>query len=327
MIVPVHGHAGLTKRCVDALLAAPPSDHMLQVVVVDDASDDSTPELLAEYEDRITVVTHRENTGFAGACNDGAAAAGCEHLVFLNNDIEFEPGWLDALLDYADRNPRAAVVGTRLLYPNGTIQHAGIVVTQERFPRHVYGGFPGDHAAVSKSRRFQCVTAAATLFRAGPFAEVGGFDTAFLNAYEDVDLCLRLGERGYEVHYCADSVLRHLETATRDFRDYWRNHELYLERWGDKVEPDDLRYYIEDGLLQLEYWDQFPIRMTISPLLATCSPPEDELSAAEIATVRARQVFELLRENTHLRVRLLDLGHELERARESALRNAVVDQS
>lgn len=306
VVIPVYNHAAVTRRCLDELLAEPRHDLEWELIVVDDASVDATLEMLSEYGERITLVRHDENKGFAHSCNDGAAAASGRYVVFLNNDTESTSGWLQALLAYADRNPAAAVVGSKLLYPNGTVQHAGIVITQERFPRHVYGGFPGDHSAVGKSRRFQCVTAAATLFRADVFADAGGFDPAFHNAYEDVDLCLRLGRMGHEVHYCADSVLTHLETVTRDFRDYERNHQLYLERWGAEVEPDDLRYYIEDGLLEIEYWDQFPIRLAVSPLLAEVVTPAGDRTAAEIATIRARQVFELLRENAHLRVRLLE---------------------
>jgi GT2 family glycosyltransferase len=306
VVVPVYNHAALTRRCLDRLLSANAAPFETELIVVDDASEDSTAEMLAAFGDRIRVVRREANGGFAHACNDGAAAALGRFIVFLNNDTEPHDGWLEALVDYAERETAAAIVGAKLLYPNGSVQHAGIVITQERFPRHIYGCFPADHPAVRKSRRFQCVTGAAVLVRAEAFADAGGFDTSFHNAYEDIDLCLRLAQRGHEVHYCADSVLTHLETVTRDFSDYEQNHRLYLERWGDIVEPDDLGYYVEDGLLEIEYWDQFPVRLTVSPLLAEVVTPDDELSPAEIATIRARQVFELLRENAELRVRLLE---------------------
>jgi GT2 family glycosyltransferase len=311
IIVPVYNHAPLTRRCVADLLESLPASIDWELIIVDDASEDDTAEMLAEFEDGITTVRRDANGGFAKACNDGASRAAGRFLVFLNNDTEPREHWLEALIDYAAIKPEAAVVGSKLLYANGTVQHAGIVITQERFPRHIYGCFPGDHPAVSKSRSFQCVTGAAMLVRSEVFLEAGGFDSAYLNAYEDIDLCLRLGRAGHEVHLCAESVLTHLETVTRDFSDYEQNHQLYLSRWGDSVQPDDLHYYLEDGLLELEYWDQFPIKLKVSPLLAEVVTPDGEQTAAEIATARARQVFELLRENAHLRVRLIE---EAERA-------------
>jgi GT2 family glycosyltransferase len=313
VIVPVYNHAALTRRCLTTLLDARPTASDFELVVVDDASEDETPTTLADFGDRIKVVRRNENGGFARACNAGAEAASARFIVFLNNDIEPGEGWLEALLGYAAQRPEAAVVGARLLYANGTVQHAGIVITQERIPRHIYGCFPGDHPAVAKSRRFQCVTGAAMLVRADVFRDAGGFDSAFLNAYEDIDLCLRLGRDGHEVHYCAESVLTHLETVSRDFSDYERNHRLYLSRWADSVEPDDLSYYLEDGLLELEYWDQFPIKLKVSPLLAEVVTPDGEQTAAEIATIRARQVFELLRENARLQVRMIEAAERADR--------------
>ena len=93
---------------------------------------------------------------------------------------------------YADEHPAAAVVGSKLLFPNDTVQHAGVVICQDGNPRHIYAGFPGDHPAVNKSRRFQAVTAACMLVRRGAFEQAGGFDPAFRNCLEDADLCLRL---------------------------------------------------------------------------------------------------------------------------------------
>src|SRR5207245_1427816 len=98
VVIPVHGKASLTAQCLDALFRGPEEGVELEVVVVDDASPDRTEQMLAGYGDRIRVVTHPENTGFAGACNDGAAAASGEFLVFLNNDTVPLPGWLSALV-------------------------------------------------------------------------------------------------------------------------------------------------------------------------------------------------------------------------------------
>ena len=125
------------------------------MVVVDDASTDTTPQLLAAYGRRIHTVRHETNKGFAAACNAGAAVASGEYLVFLNNDVLPEVGWLDALVRYAEKYPGAAAVGSKLLFPDGTVQHAGVVICQDLHPRHIYAGFPANHPAVNKSRRFR----------------------------------------------------------------------------------------------------------------------------------------------------------------------------
>jgi GT2 family glycosyltransferase len=305
VIIPVYNKASLTRQCLDVLLSPPREKADFEIIVVDDASTDRTPQLLAGYGNRIRVVRHQTNAGFATAVNDGVAAASGEYLVFLNNDTIPQPGWLDALVSYAHDHPRAAAVGSKLLLPNGTIQHAGVVVCQDREPSHIYAGFPADHPAVNKSRRFQIVTAACVLMRRGPFEEVGGFDTAFRNSCEDVDLCLRLGERGYEIHYCHESVLYHLESVSDGrFAHNKANVKLLRSRWAHRLQPDDLKYYLEDGLLNVTYWEMCPFHIEISPLLAVVEGPERARHADALLKVRARQVYDLLRDNILLNVRV-----------------------
>ena len=317
IIIPVYNRASITRQCLNGLLSRPlaADAEIAEIIVVDDGSRDLTPRLLAGYGDRIRVVTHAANAGFALSCNDGAAIASGEYLVFLKNDTVPRAGWLDALVRYAEAHPRAAVVGSKLLFPDDTIQHAGVVVCQDRFTRGIYTGFPADHPAVNKSRRFQAVTGACMLVRRSVFEEVEGFDSAFPNAYEDHDLCLRLGERGYEIHYCHESVVYHLESVTRAGRttDFARATALYRLRWGHRLEPDDLAYYVEDGLVRFSYGETFPTRVAISPLLALIDEDERQREAERLLGARARQVRELREENTRLSVRLS----------ESDLRNTV----
>ena len=270
-------------------------------MVVDDGSTDGTSEFL-ESAAGLRVVRHDQSLGFAASCNDGAEAGAGEYLVFLNNDTVGEDPWLDELIAYADANEEAAIVGARLLYQNSTVQHAGIVFGADLLPRHVYRGFPRDHPAVSKPRRLKAVTAACMLVRQNVFSDVGGFDTSFVNGFDDVDLCLRAAEHGAETHYCPDSVLIHLEAATRgeDVDLFRRNAEHYLERWGHRVRRDDLDVYADDGLLELVPGDLYPLELRVDPLLATI----DEGDIYDVLEERSRQVFDLLKENAALRVRL-----------------------
>jgi GT2 family glycosyltransferase len=322
IVIPVFNRASLTRQCLNSLLSHPPDEVDCEIVVVDDGSTDITPQLLAEYGDRIRVVPHDANRGFASACNDGAASASGAYLLFLNNDTIPKEGWLDRLVRYAGDNPEAAVVGSKLLFPNGTVQHAGAVICQDKFPRHIYSGFPADHPAVNRSRRYQVVTGACMLVRRDAFEEVGGFDTDFVNGYEDSDLCLRLGERGYEVHYCHESVLYHLESASREGReaDFALDTRLYVERWAERVRPDDLDYYVADGLLKVTYWESYPVRMSISPLVAVVDDRECERQADRLLDARAKQVFELLKETTRLRLQAQEaqLGNDQSDGRSSS---------
>lgn len=305
IIIPVYNHASLTRQCLNTILGNPPLGGDYEIIVVDDASTDTTPSLLKLYGSQIRVHTQSQNLGFATACNDGAALSTGEHLVFLNNDTLPVPGWLDVLVQYAESHPGAAVVGSKLLFPNNTVQHAGVVICQDLHPRHLYSGFPADHPAVNKSRRFQIVTAACALFRREAFEQVGGFDTAFKNSYEDVDICLRLGEKGYEIHYCHQSVLCHLESVSRDTRgaQEMHNFQIYFSRWAHRLKPDDLAYYLGDEMLRVAYRELYPLQIEISPLLAVVAGGDSERQADRLLDARARQVFDLLKENIYLKTR------------------------
>ena len=320
IIIPVFNQAALTRQCLETILAGvhalacspdnPACGIGLQrglqpeVIVVNDASTDGTAKMLAAVGDQIKVVTHKKNSGFAKSCNDGAKAARGKLLVFLNNDTIPQCGWLAALVRYAEKNPKAAVVGAKLLYPNDTIQHAGVIICQDGYPRHIYTGFPADHPAVNQSRKFQIVTAATMLVRKNIFTAARGFDTKFRNGFEDIDLCLRLGERGHEIHYCADSVVQHLESVSPNrFKHDHHNVTRYRQRWLAKVQPDDLKFFLADGLLGVNYEGSFPLHLKVSPELAVVDAGRQRAVEKHLAA-KSRQIADLTREVTKLRAEL-----------------------
>ncbi len=302
IVIPVHGKSQLTRRMLEWLERDVGGDEAVEVIVVDDGSPDDT-HALVEAAGWARLVSHERARGFAAACNTGARHAHGEYLLFLNNDTEGRPGWLERLVGYADATPSAGIVGAKLLYANDTVQHAGIVIGLDCLPRHVYRGFAADHPAVSRSRRFQAVTGACMLVRRAAFEQAGRFDETFANGFEDVDLCLRLGAAGHETHCCAESVLVHDEAATRgeDSAAFERNAVRYFERWGSTVQPDELQVYVEDGLLVVESGEIYPLRIGVAPELGVVEA--DVVDVFKLLRLRAAQVFDLLKENTALRTR------------------------
>jgi GT2 family glycosyltransferase len=311
VVVPVRDRAGLTRRCLDRLLADLPPD--CEAIVVDDASTDGTPKLLAGYGGAIEVVRMERNGGYGAACNAGAAVARGALLVFLNNDTEPRPGWLGALLGYAEAHPEAAAIGAKLLYPTGAVQHAGVVFGQDGYPHNLYAGLPGDHPAVNRPRRLQAVTGACLALRREAFERLGGFDPGFLNSLEDVDLCLRLGEAGGEVHYCPATELVHLESASRGPEGrFERSVALYRERWRGRVRRDDLAAYAEDGLIEVEYPASHPLSISISPLLASIRDGDREPELERLLAAYGRHLTDLLRELVRISAELAEHGESAE---------------
>lgn len=249
IIIPVWNKVELTQQCLVALGPAT-EDVSFELIVVDNHSTDRTPEFLASLGGDVRIITNDENLGFAKACNQGAAVATGEYLVFLNNDTIPLKGWLSAMVDEVRTHADVTVVGSKLLYQDGTAQHAGVAIDRNNLtPYHIYNGFAADHPAVNKRRELNAVTAACLLIRRSVFAELGGFDEGFKNGFEDVDLCLRVREKQGRIVYQPKSVLYHLESQTpgRKQHDQANANRLH-QRWGHcwwLVDDDSI--YAGDG--------------------------------------------------------------------------------
>lgn len=248
IVIPVSNKMELTVQCLTALSQLREALRY-EVIVVDNGSTDGTGAFLAQLQGDVRVITNRENLGFAKACNQGARAARGAYTVFLNNDTIPLEGWLSALVADAEAHPEVGVLGSKLLYPTGSVQHAGVVFERTHLlPYHIYKNFPGDHPAVNQRREFQAVTGACLFIRTALFTEIGGFDEAFHNGFEDVDLCLKVRETGLAVVYQPRSVLYHLESQTPGrMTNDGRNAALFLERWGAHwwIADDDLHFHTD----------------------------------------------------------------------------------
>jgi GT2 family glycosyltransferase len=253
IVVPVFNQAALTKSCLLGIERSICADRIqYEVIVADNGSTEGTPNLLKSWSgsrSNARVVPLGRNLGFAAACNAGARMARGHYLLFLNNDTLPTPGWLENMLRLAESEPRVGIVGSKLLYPDGKIQHVGVAFEGTKTPRHIYRGFPSKIRPAGESREYQAVTGACLLVKKEIYNLVGGMDEIYRNSYEDMDLCLKARAQGYRVLVCADSVLYHLEGMSEGRRAHdYRNAALFKDRWADRIEADLDRWHELDQL-------------------------------------------------------------------------------
>lgn len=180
---------------------------------------------------------------FSRNLNAAAREATGEYLLFLNDDVEvITPDWLERLLGYAGQ-PGVGAVGPKLCFPDGTIQHAGIILFPNG-PGHPWYGHAAKTAgywgSLDRPQNFLAVTGACLLSPREAFDRVGGWDEAFRLNYNDVDYCLRLREAGYRTVLVPDAELYHFERVRGEGRDAWKESELTLfkQRWSAKYPRD-----------------------------------------------------------------------------------------
>jgi len=250
IVIPVFNRVEFTRQCLSSLYRWSFWEGVeFEVIVVDNGSKDATGEYLEEAQHRypnLRVLRNQENQGFARACNRGVQGSSGKYILFLNNDTEVWPGWLAPLVRVLERDERVAAVGSKLLFPDGTIQHAGVVVINHKQIKdplwccHIYRQKPSSLPEANERRVYQAVTAACMLVRRSAFEAVGGFDEGYWNGYEDVDLCFKFGERRWLVVYEPESVLIHYESQSglERFKRVKNNVERLHTKWLGKVSPD-----------------------------------------------------------------------------------------
>ena len=249
IILLTYNKSDLTVACLKSLRANTPTKFIDDVIVIDNKSIDDTLEKLKSF-DWIKVIKNEKNLGFAHGCNQGAKKAKNNALIFLNNDTEVQKGWIEPLL-VALQDETVGVAGSKLLFPDGTIQHAGIVISKDHIPRHIYYRENDDSKYVNYQRDFQAVTAACFALKGDIFFSINGFDEVYKNGLEDVDLCLRIKEKNLRVVYVPKSVVIHHESMSPG-RSKYNDHNLdtYLSRWSNII-SDEGEKYREDGFSKL----------------------------------------------------------------------------
>jgi GT2 family glycosyltransferase len=205
VIIPVWNGALVLPDCLDAIYAHS-GDDLLEVICVDNASQDESAALIAERFPQVHLIRHVANLGFAGGINAGVEAAAGEVFVLLNQDCMVQPGWLTALGRALDTNSEFGIVGCTILNADGTLNHAGAALRRP----DAYGIHLTETSSI-RPRRVECVTGAAVAIRRETWDGVGHFDEGYYPGYyEDTDYCYRARRRGYEIGYVPDARVVHL---------------------------------------------------------------------------------------------------------------------
>jgi GT2 family glycosyltransferase len=211
IIVTYNTGGRFIENCLEALRRLDYPNY--EVIVVDNNSSDETRAVLERCRRAEKIVLNPRNRGFAGGCNDGAARANGEVLVFLNFDTEVEPSWLREIVAPMTRDRRAAIAGCKMYFPGGReIQHAGGILHGNGMSEHV-GYHEQDAGQYDEERDVDYVTGAGMAVRREFFDLCGGFDEDYFPAYcEELDLCYRARLMGYRVVYAPRAVLVHHES-------------------------------------------------------------------------------------------------------------------
>lgn len=250
IVIPTYQNLHLTRQCIEGILHNT-AEVPYEIIVVDNHSTDGTESYLREMEKKgvLRAVFNPVNMGFACACNKGAQAAQSPFVLFLNNDTFPMERWLNSLLQTALRDEQAAIVGSKLLYPDGKVQHAGMELIEvsrgqklaRPIPGHPHRFFDADAPEVNQYRELDMVTGACILVRKEIFFLLSGFDEVYKNGVEDVDLCFRARLAGYKVVYQPRSVLIHHEGQSPgrfDKENVSQNLLIYFGRWANQFGLD-----------------------------------------------------------------------------------------
>jgi len=246
VIIPTRDNVSMLKRCVESIerLTTYPNYEIL--IVDNDSADPETLEYLNATSHRI--VPFREEFNYSRINNFAVTRAGGEYILLLNDDTEvISAEWMEAMLEHAQR-PEVGAVGAKLVYPNGRIQHAGVLTGVgspwgPRVATHSHQHYPADspgHAGALKMvRNYSAVTAACMMVRTSTFEEIGGLDEGKLRvSFNDVDLCLKLRARGYRIVYTPYAELHHYESASRPHQSDLEEILHMRERWGEMMDAD-----------------------------------------------------------------------------------------
>jgi GT2 family glycosyltransferase/ubiquinone/menaquinone biosynthesis C-methylase UbiE/glycosyltransferase involved in cell wall biosynthesis len=291
IIIPIYGKVEFTLACLRSIATFPPNIPF-EVLVIDDCSPDNSAQILAQIEG-LQLYSNKENQGFIKSCNSGARISKGKYIYFLNNDTEVTDGWLDSLYHTFSDLPGTGLVGSKLIYPDGTLQEAGCIIWRDgsawNFGRNQDASLP----IFNYAREVDYCSGASIMVPRNIFDDMGGFDELYTPAYcEDSDLALKIRESGYRVIYQPESVVVHFEgvssgtdTAQGIKAHQIENSKKLYERWKGRLQSHQINgMYVDDAKDRI-----FTKRVLV---LDHCTPTPDQ----DAGSVTAVNTLILLRE-------------------------------
>jgi GT2 family glycosyltransferase len=245
IIIPTKDKLKLLKNCVDSIEQKSTYRYHEIIIVDNNSTDSETLDYLQRCPHK--VFRYSDTFNFSKINNFAVKQSSGDYFIFLNNDTEVvTPDWIEALLEQA-QIPEIGAVGCKLLYPGGTIQHAGVVLGMSPdqttgIAGHVFNGLSyednGYFGAINVIKNYSAVTAACMMMSRKAYDAVKGFDEKLAVCYNDVDLCLRLREKGYRIVYTPYAELFHYESESRGCSVDINEAQYMIKRWGALIKND-----------------------------------------------------------------------------------------
>ncbi|WP_424360148.1 glycosyltransferase family 2 protein [Methylocystis parvus] len=268
IVIPTRDKADLLRACVGSLFEKTTYSNFDVLIIDNDSVEPGTLQLMNELSvkyDRVKIIRVPGSFNFSALSNAGAEASTGEYLLFLNNDTQIvTPDWIERLLYFATRSDIGAV-GAKLLYPNRKVQHVGVLLGMGGVAGHFGAGLdenaPGWMGRNLAPHEVSAVTGACLMVARKKFDAVGRFDEENLPVdLNDVDLCLRLGERGWRTICHSQVVLIHHQSASRGGglrlqQVYERERRFFVERWRAVIRDDP---YFHPALSLYAYTEMLP---------------------------------------------------------------------
>jgi O-antigen biosynthesis protein len=253
IVIPTRNLGKVLDRCLASIFDRSTYPNY-EVLLIDNGSDEAESlEIIRFWQQkeakRLKVIVLDVPFNYSYLNNYAVSQTEAKYLLFLNNDTEvLTDDWIEAMVEQAQR-PSIGAIGAKLLYPDNTIQHAGVIIGLGGIAGHGHKNFPPDHpnhfGQIDTMNNYSAVTAACLMCRRDVFLEVGGFNEDLKVAFNDVDLCLKIQRRGYNNIYLPHVILYHYESKSRGFDNnpekqarFDAEIQLMLQLWSREIAYD-----------------------------------------------------------------------------------------